>query len=137
MVAPIIALIAWTLIIFLWMFATRIPAIIKSKMRMDNSAPRGQQMSELPAHVRWKADNFNHLMEQPTLFYALAISLVFLGIDSGINLIFAWSYVILRVIHSLVQVIGNKIELRFAIFMLSNIPLFGMTINAVLALLST
>jgi len=136
MIAPIIALIAWTLIIFLWMFATRIPAIMKAKMRMDNSAPRGQQMSELPAHVRWKADNFNHLMEQPTLFYALTICTIFLGIDNGINLIFAWSYVGLRINHSLVQVIGNKIELRFAVFMLSNIPLFALTINAVLTLLA-
>jgi len=136
MVAPIIALISWTLIMTLWMYATRIPAIFKAKMRMDSHAKRGQQMSELPASVRWKADNYNHLMEQPTLFYAVSICTIFLGIDNGINLVFAWSYVILRIIHSLIQSLGNKIELRFTVFILSNIPLFALTISAILALLS-
>ena len=112
------------------MFAVRIPAISSVKMKLDPNAPRGEQMSTLPARARWKADNYNHLMEQPTIFYALAISLALIGEGSGANLYLAWTYVALRIIHSLVQSLLNNIELRFVIFVLSNIPLFILTINA-------
>ena len=130
---PVIALIAWSLIMLVWMYATRIPAIRASNMKFDPNAPRGEQMSTLPPTVRWKADNYTHLMEQPTLFYALAISLALLGEGSGINAQLAWAYVLLRVVHSLVQALANKIELRFLMFIMSNIPLIWLTINALMA----
>lgn len=130
LIAPVIALIAWSMIVWVWMYATRLPAIFKAKMKMDPNSPRGQQMSQLPADVRWKADNYMHLMEQPTIFYALAISLSILNVGDGINLQLAWAYVALRVIHSLIQAITNNIEHRFLVFMLSNIPLFALTVNA-------
>ncbi|WP_444935316.1 MAPEG family protein [Microbulbifer sp. JMSA004] len=130
-IQPVIALIAWSMVMWLWMYATRLPAVKKAKLKLDPNAPRGEQMSTLPPHVRWKADNYNHLMEQPTIFYALAISLAVLGAGDGINFILAWTYVGIRVIHSIVQVTFNKIEIRFLIFALSNIPLLALTVNAV------
>ena len=128
--SPVIALIAWSMLMMLWMYATRIPAIKASKMRLDPNAIKGEQMASLPAKVRWKADNYNHLMEQPTLFYALAISLAMLGAGEGWNLMWAWLYVALRVLHSLVQALLNLIELRFVMFLLSNVALAALTVNA-------
>lgn len=81
LLSPVIALTAWTMIMWLWMYLTRIPAIFKMKMKLDAYAPRGEQMSLLPAKVRWKADNYNHLMEQPTVFYAVVIVLALLSAD--------------------------------------------------------
>ena len=75
MLAPVVALVAWTMVMWLWMYLTRIPAISRAQMKLDPNAPRGEQMSQLPASVRWKADNYNHLMEQPTLFYAICLCL--------------------------------------------------------------
>jgi hypothetical protein len=135
MLAPVIALVAWSMVMWVWMYATRIPAIQAAKMKLDPEAPRGEQMATLPAPVRWKADNYNHLMEQPTLFYALAISLVLMGEGSGANLYLAWAYVILRIVHSLVQSLINKIELRFLVFVISNVPLLVLTINASVSVL--
>jgi hypothetical protein len=129
---PVIALVAWSMIMWAWMYATRIPAIMKMKMRLDPMAPRGEQMNTLPAQVRWKADNYNHLMEQPTIFYAIAIALALMGAGGGINLTLAWTYVGIRVVHSLVQAMINKIELRFALFFLSSLALLGLTVNAVM-----
>ncbi|WNZ57611.1 MAPEG family protein [Microbulbifer sp. MKSA007] len=129
-IQPVIALIAWSMVMWLWMYATRLPAVKKAKLKLDPNAPRGEQMSTLPPHVRWKADNYNHLMEQPTIFYALAISLAVLGAGDGINFILAWTYVAIRVIHSIVQATFNKIEIRFLIFALSNIPLIALTVSA-------
>ncbi|WP_444906017.1 MAPEG family protein [Microbulbifer sp. SSSA008] len=130
-IQPVIALIAWSMVMWLWMYATRLPAVKKAKLKLDPNAPRGEQMSTLPPHIRWKADNYNHLMEQPTIFYALAISLAVLGAGDGINFILAWTYVGIRVIHSIVQATFNKVEIRFLIFALSNIPLLALTVNAV------
>ena len=131
---PIVVLIAWTMVMWFWMYVTRIPAIYKAGMRLDPFAPRGEQMSTLPPTVRWKADNYNHLMEQPTIFYAVAIVLAMIGAGAGINTQLAWTYVGLRIAHSLVQVLINKIEVRWAFFMLSSLALIGLVINAVRAL---
>ena len=117
------------------MYATRLPAMFKVRMKPDPYAPRGEQMSQLPAEMRWKADNYNHLMEQPTIFYAITLALTLLGEGTGLNLMLAWSYVGLRVVHSLVQVLINKIELRFGLFMLSSLALLGLTFNAAMAVL--
>lgn len=128
--APVVALVAWSMFMWLWMYATRIPAIRHARMKLDSNAPRGEQMATLPPKVRWKADNYNHLMEQPTIFYALAISLALMGEGSGVNLYLAWTYIVLRICHSLVQSLINKIELRFLLFFLSNVPLLALTFNA-------
>lgn len=132
MLGPVIALVAWSMVMWVWMYATRLPAIFASKMKLDPNAPSGEQMATLPPRVRWKADNYNHLMEQPTVFYALAISLALLQADSTAVLAWAWAYVALRVAHSLLQALVNKIEWRFALFVLSNIPLFALTAIAAL-----
>lgn len=126
---PVFVLVAWSLVMWAWMYITRIPAIKAARMALDSNAPRGEQMAMLPAKVRWKADNYNHLMEQPTIFYALAISLAVLGDGNGINLSLAWAYVGIRIAHSLVQALINHIPLRFSLFALSNVPLIWLTIN--------
>ena len=132
--APVVALVAWSMLIWLWMYVTRIPAMSKLRMQLDPNAPRGEQMNQLPAAVRWKADNYNHLMEQPTLFYAICLTLALLGLGGGSNLALAWAYVGLRVLHSLVQVLINRIEVRFVLFILSSLMLLGLIFNAAVAL---
>lgn len=127
LMAPVIALVAWSMVMWVWMYATRLPAMFAAKMKPDPMAPRGEQMATLPAPVRWKADNYNHLMEQPTIFYALVIALALLGQDSVLVVTMAWLYVGLRVVHSVVQAMFNKIEIRFLLFVLSNVPLFVLT----------
>ena len=130
-IAPVVALVAWSMVMWAWMYATRIPAIMRMRMRLDPSAPRGEQMNTLPAAVRWKADNYNHLMEQPTIFYAVALALALLGQGDGLNLMLAWAYVGLRVLHSFVQALINFIQLRFLVFSLSSLALLALTVNAV------
>jgi len=130
MLAPVIALVIWSALIWTWMYITRIPAIFRARMRLDPKIPRGEQMAQLPAVVRWKADNYNHLMEQPTLFYAVAISLAVLGDSSASSMTLAWSYVGIRVVHSLVQATWNHIPTRFSLFFISSLALFGLTYNA-------
>ena len=132
LLAPVIALVAWTALVWAWMYATRIPAILKARMVLDPQAPRGAQMATLPARVRWKADNYNHLLEQPVLFYATALSLALLGDRSDWSLWLAWAYVVLRVVHSLWQVLVKQITIRFAMFSASSLVLFALVFRAAL-----
>ena len=134
LLVPVVALVAWSFVMWAWMYATRIPAIFALRMRLDPAAPRGEQMATLPAHVRWKADNYNHLMEQPTLFYPVAIVLALVSTAPGTDAAIAWAYVGLRVVHSLVQATVNKIEVRFGLFFLSSLVLIALTVRAALAL---
>jgi hypothetical protein len=123
------ALVLWTFVMWAWLYATRIPAIRKNKIVMDPQRPGGELLAQLPAEVRWKADNYNNLMEQPTLFYAVALTLALLDADAGLNTGLAWLYVGLRVVHSLVQAIVNIIIIRFAIFMAASFVLLVMAIG--------
>ncbi len=130
--APVTALLILSCIMWAWMYVTRIPAVRRAGMKLDPDIPKGVQMAELPARVRWKADNYNHLLEQPTLFYAVAFTLALLGAGEGLNLTLAWAYVVLRVAHSLHQALWNKIEIRFVLFLLSSLVLVALVIRAAL-----
>ena len=130
MLGPVIALALWTGAMWTWMYLTRIPAITSMRMRLDPNAPRGEQMAQLPAQVRWKADNYNHLMEWPTVFYAVALALAVLGDNSTLSVALAWGYVVLRMVHSLWQALKNVIIVRFALFSLSSLLLWALAIRA-------
>lgn len=121
---------------WLWMYATRLPAMRAARMKPDPQAPRGEQMATLPASVRWKADNYNHLFEQPTIYYATVIVLALVSAEQGLDLVLAWTYVGLRVIHSLVQALVNKIEVRFVVFFLSSMVLLVLAVRTTLVLLT-
>src|ERR1700710_1896711 len=100
LLAPLMVLVLWTFVMCVWMYATRIPAMIRLRVAYDPRRPVGEFQAQLPPAVRWKADNYNHLMEQPTIFYAVALALAVLGQGAGLNAWLAWGYVGLRVIHS-------------------------------------
>lgn len=113
-----------------WMYATRLPAISKYKI---NSAPdkiEDEMKTKIPPQIRWKADNYNHLMEQPTQFYAVALTLALMGANDSTTVGLAWGYVGIRVAHSLVQATVNKILVRFSMFATSSVVLAVMTFRA-------
>lgn len=128
-----IALVLWSFVMWAWLYATRIPAITRLKITFDPRRPASEFDAAMPPEVRWKADNYNHLMEQPTIFYATALALAFLGLGVGLNAWIAWAYVALRVVHSLVQATVNLILLRFAIFMVSSVVLLILAVRAAIA----
>jgi len=128
------ALVLWTFVMWLWLYATRLPAMIKGKIVYDPQRPASEFLDKIPPRARWKADNYNHLHEQPTIFYAVAITLAMLSAGGGLNATLAWIYVALRVAHSLVHATVNKVEIRFAIFVAASIVLLILAVNAALIL---
>ena len=125
--APVLALILWSLIIWCVMYARRIPAMQKAKIDPDTAkSPDGDWKDKMPLKVQAAAHNYNHLMEQPTIFYALMFYIVLTNGQSSLMGYLAWAFVILRVLHSLVQVSAGKVIVRFALFSLSTIVLIVM-----------
>lgn len=133
---PVVALMAWTMIMWCWMYATRIPALQKhpeiDEKRMVGSTGASLR-AQLPERVSWKADNYNHLHEQPTLFYAVCLLLALMGQGSDLAALLAWIYAGLRVVHSLVQATANVVLVRFVLFALSSVVLIALIVQAALA----
>ena len=130
--APVVALVAWSLVIQIWLYATRIPAMRRHGISVEGR--RGDRPGNLDGlledRVQWKSHNYSNLMEQPTIFYAIALTLALMGMGDGINLWLAWGYVGLRVVHSLIQATANIILYRFTVFTLASLCLLGLTVNA-------
>jgi len=125
MLTPVLALIVLTLIVWIWMYATRIPAMQKAKIDPQTAAHPGS-LNVLPSSARRVADNYNHLLEQPTIFYALVFLIVLAGHSDALYIDLAWAYVGLRVVHTLIQCTVNIVNLRFLVFALSTIVLMVM-----------
>jgi len=124
---PVLVLILWSLVVWCIMYARRIPAMQKAKIAPDTAkSPDGDWKSKMPEGAQYAAHNYNHLMEQPTIFYALMFYIALTGGESGLMAHLGWAYVILRVLHSLVQITSNKVMVRFSIFTLSTIVLIVM-----------
>ncbi|WP_379547264.1 MAPEG family protein [Qipengyuania sp. DSG2-2] len=127
---PTVALLIWTMIMWAWMYATRIPAMSKANVAPNDAAVPGTLDKTLPASVQAKAHNYNHLHEQPTVFYATAIILAITGQGGDMNTLLAWIYVGLRVAHSLVQATANVVMARFVLFALSSLVLIALIFHA-------
>ena len=131
--SPVLALIIWTLLIWVLMYARRIPAMKAAKIHPEAAkSPDGKWKEEMPLSVQASAHNYNHLLEQPTIFYALMFYITLTAQMSTSIFYAAWAYVVLRVLHSFIQVTAGKVMLRFSIFTLSTIALISMVVMTVL-----
>ena len=135
MLAPAAVLVAWTLIVLLWIIPARFGAIAKveDKSGLGKVGGRGQDLEgKIPDKANWPAHNHTHLHEQPTLFYAVSVILAVVG-AGAIDVTLAWIYVALRIVHSLWQILVNKIPVRFLLFLASSIVLIVMAVRAIMA----
>jgi hypothetical protein len=128
-----VALAAWSLVMQIWMYVSRFVAMKNAGISLKGrrGGTRGSALEgAIPDEANWKAHNYAHLMEQPTIFYAVALTLALLDFGGGINLYLAWAYVGLRIVHSLIQATVNIVTYRFAVFTLASICLLGLTVHA-------
>lgn len=138
LLAPGAVLALWTLMMFGWVAATRFPALKKTGIDLSKAPPggRGADLEGiLPPEVNWKSHNYTHLLEQPTIFYAVIIFLQIDGGNTGLTRGLAWTYVGLRIVHSIWQATVNRIPVRFLLFLLSTLCLLALSVLAVIATL--
>lgn len=129
LIGPVIALVAWSIVMLVWLAVKRRPFV--SNRREIPPGTRGADLeARHPGNAHWPAHNYSHLMEQPTIFYAVVLALALMGFDDGINVYLAWGYVGLRIVHSVVQSTINVVRIRFLIFLLATLCLTGLTVRA-------
>jgi hypothetical protein len=137
LLGPVVALVAWSIVMLFWMAIVR--GIASRRAGISLTAKPGTRGHDLegrvPAEAQWPAHNYLHLMEQPTLFYAITLALVLMNFNASINVWLAWAYVGLRVVHSIVQATVNNVAIRFTLFSLSTLCLIGLTTHAALRLI--
>jgi hypothetical protein len=134
LLGPVIGLNLWSFCMEGWMYYERISYIHNNNVPVDNTLTKAQFELKVPPSVRWKADNYNHLFEQPTQFYAVVITqALLLGAKGGHgatwDMRLAWIYVGMRVFHSFVQSTTNPIMFRFKLFVLNSLVLAGLTVR--------
>ena len=134
---PVVVLAVWTMAMWFWLYGTRIPALSAAKVNPDDLVHDPSQSLDtiLPPQVMWKAHNYNHLHEAPTVFYAVSIVLAIIGAGDGLNAQLGWAYVALRVVHSLIHATINRVMLRFWVFALSSFVLMALVGRAAIAVL--
>ena len=137
LLAPIVVLVAWTLGRQIWLYAARVPAMRRAGISLKGRVgTRGGALEGvIPDQANWKAHNYNHLLEQPTIFYAIAFALILMRFDAPINVYLAWGYVGFRIAHSLVQATVNIVLYRFLLFVGASLCLIGLTTHAAIFLI--
>ena len=138
LLGPVVALVAWSLVMMAWMAISRAAEFRRLGITRD-SIPNGSRGADLDGRAdpraQWKAHNYMHLMEQPTIFYAIVFALILMGFDAPINVWLAWGYVALRIAHSIFQSTVNIVRYRLVLFALSSLCLVGLTVHAALRLI--
>ena len=137
MLAPAAVLVLWTLIMLTWVAATRFSAMAKAGVDLKTAPPGGRGVNldgVLPESVQWKSHNYTHLVEQPTVFYAVVVILTIMG-AGALDVLLAWAYVGIRIVHSLWQATVNRIPVRFSLFLLATACLLVLAVRAVMATL--
>ena len=132
LLGPVVALVAWTLVVMVWMAFTRLPAMKKAGIDVSKLVGgRGANLEGvIPDRVQWKSHNYTHLLEQPTIFYAIVLTLAMMGMNQPINIYLAWGYVVFRILHSMIQCTSNIVRFRFPLFGLASFCLLGLTVHA-------
>ena len=132
---PVVALAAWTLVMLVWMYIARIAAMRRAGISIKGRRGTRGLDGVVPDEANWKAHNYQHLTEQPTIFYAIALALALMDFGGGVNYWLAWGYVGFRILHSLVQSTINVVAVRLTLFTLATLCLIGLTTHAGLRIL--
>lgn len=133
--APAAVLAAWSMVVFLWLMVRRMPAFKEAGVDMTQSPPGGRYVdveAQMPAKANWVSHNYTHLMEQPTVFYPVALMLAMIGDSSALSVNLAWAYAGLRILHSLWQINVNTLGIRFLFFGLASLSLIVLSVRLVL-----
>ena len=123
--APFLAQMFLTLVVWVYMYARRIPFIMNAHLQPGQMTPAELARLSPPA-VSNPSDNLKNLFEIPTLFYALLLYLFVTQHVDGVYVAAAWVFVAFRVLHSAMHCTANIVIVRFWLYALSTLALWFM-----------
>ena len=131
---PVLAQVGLTLVVLLWLYAKRIPAMTAAKIDPESLQRKVPELAaKVPLSTHFPADNFINLFEVPMLFITLCFVVQLTGFNDATTVNMAWGYVFLRAIHSVIQCTYNRVMHRFLIYALSSLLLMAMYVRIALA----
>ena len=115
---PFVGTMLLTIVVWIYMYARRIPFIMRSKLTPQQLTP--SELARLsPPEVANPSDNLKNLFELPTIFYAAVLYLYAAREVDELYLGAAWLFFAFRVLHSVVHCTFNFVPLRFWLYAIS------------------
>ena len=138
---PMFGMIFVTAMVMMLLYISRIQALSnrsKNPNRLPNEVARHSDeiRKYMSPRNRVITENYNHLFEQPTLFYAVVVYIFLMGNTDTTHIILAWGYVIFRAIHSVYQLTLNQVPMRATIFGIAGAFLLIMIFREAISLLT-
>lgn len=121
---PMVGLVALTMAVWAVALRRRVREIRERRIPLQSLAHARDVAARL--NDCQAMDNFNNLLQMPVLFYAACLVWAQIGSAGGLVVAGAWLYVVLRTLHSAIQVTTNKVLYRFQAWMASNAVLFAL-----------
>ena len=125
---PFIATMILTMVVWFYMYAWRIPFILRNKL-MDGPLTPLDLARVSPPRVSNPSDNLKNLFELPTVFYAAVLYLYATQQVDEPYLVAAWVFFAFRLLHSAVHCTFNLIPLRFTLYAISALALWHMVVR--------
>lgn len=120
---PMFGMILLSCVVVIVFYLSRLVPVIKNFGNLESARYSDEFRSQLPVSLKNITANYNHIFEQPTLYYAVIIYIYLMQHVDITNIILAWSYVALRLMHTIIQFTINNVSLRVIPFILSGLCL--------------
>ena len=109
---PLLVQVLITLAVWIYMYITRLREIRHKGIE--------------PQQLALRSDAQKLLFEMPLLFFLAVLLSLILLIQDDLLVAFAWGFVVLRAIHSLIHCTYNQVLHRFTVYIASSLMLFLM-----------
>lgn len=127
LIMPLFALMGVTASVWLAMYYKRISYLKKNSIDPQKLSTRQAKLEmNIPDYVSNTADNFNNLLELPIIFYVTCMLASLYNLTNPWLIVLAWGYVLLRIMHSVIQCTYNRVIHRFSAYFLSSLFLWAL-----------
>jgi hypothetical protein len=132
---PLLGMLSLTMVVWIFMFIRRMAYMSANKLDAEALKTPDDVQQLIPDNVASSSNNLKNLFELPVLFYAVCLYLtVALQVDD-IHVYCAWTFLIFRVIHSVIHCTYNKVMQRFMAYLISSVALWIMVVRAMIGAL--
>ncbi len=126
---PFFGVMLLTLVVWTYMYCRRTSYLLREKIDLRTVDTPEKAATVVPGTVSLASHNLKNLFELPVLFYAVCLYLFVSDSVDRFYLAAAWWFLAFRIAHSLIHCTYNKVEHRFAAYMLAAIGLWAMVIR--------
>jgi hypothetical protein len=129
---PFFGVMLLTLVVWVYMYVRRTSYLLRERIDLRKVDTPEKAAAVIPGEVSLASHNLKNLFELPVIFYVVCLYLFVSDTVDGIYLAAASWFLAFRIVHSLIHCTYNKVEHRFAAYILAAVALWAMVIRVVL-----